>query len=226
VVDGRRKGNAYENAVARPLSEWLAPHNDSVNYRTCPVSSLLFRRRPADNDNIVTDWVGGRDLLHRPDLCFPFSVECKAWEVSFELHALFSTGAIWVWWNQAEEQARAQTRRNEELARTWPVVAPLLIFTKNRDFDYVVVPQGVAQCLNLKPHDGPSLTVDRPNREEAVVLLRLSDFVRADPARLPKLQASLREKRAEHRHRLALQQRSGTPTGSLRERLRTSSAMR
>jgi hypothetical protein len=214
VVDGRRKGNAYENAVARPLSAWLAPHHDFTNYRTCPVSALLFRRRPADNDNIVTDWIGGRDLLHRPDLCFPFSVECKAWEVSFELHALFTTGAIWTWWRQAEEQAKAQGS-----------VAPLLIFTKNRDFDYVVLSQGVAQCLNLKPHDGLCLTMERPNGE-AVVLVLLSDFVRADPALLPRLQASLQEKRVDLRHLPGLPQRSETRTDSLRGKLRTSSALR
>jgi hypothetical protein len=71
----RIKGNRFENTVARALSLWVT--DGKSYYETCPVEALLFRRKPADNDNIVTDWVGGWDLIHSPTLKFPFAVECK-----------------------------------------------------------------------------------------------------------------------------------------------------
>lgn len=167
MVDGRRKGNDYENEVARVLSAWAALDSDMTNYQTCPVDRLLFRRKPADNNNIVSDWKGGRDLIHAPTICFPFSIECKNWMVSFELSTLFRSRDIWKWWQQTQDQAVAENQ--------WP----MLVFSKNLNPDYVIIPQGAAQCLELQPFAGPCMTVQRPGASEPVVLALLSDLTRA-----------------------------------------------
>lgn len=175
MVDGRVKGNKYENAVARTLSGWVSEDDDLTNYRTCPVSELLFRRRQADNDNVVTTFVGGRDLMHKPGICFPFTVECKDWKVSFELSTLFRNGDIWKWWQQTEDQASAE-----------PGGWPLLVFSKNQNPDYAIIYEEAASCLRLKPCDGPVLAIQRPSGR-TVVLALLSDLARTHRVGLAKL---------------------------------------
>lgn len=118
----------FENLIARELTVWLCPAGDRLHYRHCPVDKLWFRRKPADNDNIVSDWTGGHDLIHRPDIAFPYSVECKdqkGWTFDGLLHR--PDALIPKWWAQAKEQAKSHR------------LLPMLVFTSPRQPCYVAV---------------------------------------------------------------------------------------
>ena len=117
MVDGRRKGNAFEVEVAYAVSNWVRPVADGWESRDMPPP---FRRRPADKDSMPTDWLGGRDLIHRPDVFFPFSVECKKYaDWSIDTLFLRPTKIQLGWWNQCVEQA-------DDIG-----LAPLLILGRN-----------------------------------------------------------------------------------------------
>jgi hypothetical protein len=167
VIDGRAKGLAFENDVCRLFSVWTAENEaDRHHYRSCPVDCLSFRRRPAENENIVTDWEGERDVIHRPGIYFPFTVECKkieGWELDGLMHS--DRWPVWGWWDQAVSQAAKNG------------LPPLLVFTRNRRKTYALIDQGTAECLTLSPVDGPILQVRR-SRTAPVALLLLSDLAR------------------------------------------------
>ena len=140
MVDGRLKGNRNENTVARELSVWVSPDLERHKFRTCPVSSLVFRRKPAANDNVVTDWVGGWDVIHSPRYAFPFCVEAKAVEGwSFDELLTARRGPLAKWWEQTKHQSAGKN--------LWP----MLIFTAKRKPDYVMVErdQGAMLSFNL-----------------------------------------------------------------------------
>lgn len=179
MIDGRAKGLAFENEICRDFSVWTASEQDRDYYRTCPVSALTFRRRPAENENIVTDWTGERDVIHQPGLYFPFSVECKkieGWELDGLMHS--DRWIVWSWWDQAVSQS------------TKNGFPPLLVFTRNRRKAYVLLNQGVAECLNLSPVDGPILEVQR-SRSVPVVLTLLSNLTRIPKKDLMKVRGDL-----------------------------------
>jgi hypothetical protein len=168
----RRKGNEFENATARVLSQWVSPRHRDF-YALCPVSKLPFRRKPADNANIVTDWVGGWDLIHSPTVAFPYAVECKA-VARCTLSQLDRAGkvGVWAWWQQAVEQAAALK------------LAPMLVFAA----------EGEAHVLTyLEHHPCPAdaarsrtaLTPDVPARCVSVLLLDDLATMAPPPAKLP-----------------------------------------
>lgn len=168
----RNKGNHYENAVARVLSGWVSAHLPPAYFEDCSLTDLLFRRKPADNDNVVTDWVGGWDLIHRPDFYFPFSVECKKAE-GWTMDHLVDGARMgpWSWWEQAVKQAGRIG------------LEPMLVFSRNLRPDYVMLTNRSATCLNPSPHAGPLLRVHSSSGLHAT-LLRLADLVVVPSSRL------------------------------------------
>lgn len=103
MVDGRRKGNGFEVEVAYAIADWLCPVSGGWKAKD---ALPPFRRRPADKDNMPTDWLGGRDLIHRPEVYFPFSVECKKY-ADWSIDTLFMkpTKVQLGWWTQCVQQA-------------------------------------------------------------------------------------------------------------------------
>lgn len=167
MVDGREKGNKYENAVCRVLSVWLFPDLDPKT----PVEHLPFRRRSTSVMPIEGHWNGAGDILHRPGLekRWPFCVECKHVE-GWTLDGLFNEKwPVWSWWAQAERQAARARRR------------PLLVCGRNRQRDYALLRAEDAACLALPK--SLVVRVERPS-QPAVVLVLLQDLVKTKVERL------------------------------------------
>jgi len=169
VRDGRVKGNVFENVVCRAISTWIVPGD----WSTCPVFALPFRRRFTDTTSLEGHWEGGGDILHRPDIEFPFAVECKDREEWGDLDQMVHNPAwkVWDYWDQARAQARLVGLR------------PILVFKRARRPANALLEQEVAQWLHLAPKDGPVLTVVRAESEPVVVAL-LDDLVRTSRSRV------------------------------------------
>ena len=159
MVDGRRKGEAFENEVCRLLSVWLVAEKYADKERFS-VYDLPFRRRSTDRMPLVGHWNGQGDILHTAGMgiAFPFCVECKS-KKGWELDGILMNPKWppWGWWEQCKKQA------------TKVVATPLLFFTRPHRRVYVVVDRETAQCLQLRPKHGPVLRVERPSGERVVV---------------------------------------------------------
>lgn len=179
VVNGRRKGNQFENEVARPISRWLAPQHTPDD---CPVYDLPFRRRSTSIMPLAGHWHGEGDLLHKPlpGIVSPFCFECKKVE-GWELDGLFGSPKwpVWKWWEQCHEQAVRAS------------LIPLMIFTRNRRSLLVMVEQWAQQKLAILPRNAPVLYASPPVtvnvHRPKVVLATLDDLVRVPLARVRKL---------------------------------------
>lgn len=172
MVDGRAKGNRYENRICRVLSRWLL----SGDWDRCPVYDLPLRRRSTSITPIEGFWHGHGDILHKPYVDnIPFAFECKDQE-GWELDGLLANTRcpVWRWWEQAKEQAVAAS------------LLPLLLFTRKRRKDYVMLDEEAMSCLQPKGRHGPVLMAKRPSGE-AVGLLLLDDLVEVPRSLVTKL---------------------------------------
>ncbi len=166
MVDGREKGNKYENAVCRVLSVWLFPDLDPKT----PIEHLPFRRRSTSVMPIEGHWNGAGDILHRPGLegRWPFCVECKHVE-GWSLDGVFGEKwPVWSWWDQAERQA---TRARKK---------PLLVCGRNRKPDIALLRAEDASWLAQRLQ---VVRVERP-KLPAVVVVLLQDLVKTKVERL------------------------------------------
>lgn len=170
MVNGKQKGDSFENAVCRALSRWFDP--------TLPekvkLADLPFRRRSTAIMPLAGHWEGNGDILHRPDLPhpWPFCVECKHVE-GWELDGILANGGwvVWTWWSQAVEQAARDS------------AVPLLVFTRNRRTLCALLHEKTARCLRIEPRNGPVLKVATP-AGESLVLARLDDLTAVPPSNL------------------------------------------
>lgn len=162
MVDGRRKGNAFEVDVAYILSDWVCPL--AGGWRASPMSPP-FRRMPADKDAYPTDWVGGRDIIHVPHVYFPFSIECKKQE-GWTIDSLLAkkTKMLLSWWEQTVAQA------------TKLGLHPMLILARNRVDTLVVFPLSIDPGLLRVP-----AYLVTTFGEDSVRAMFLSDLVKCSP---------------------------------------------
>lgn len=177
-MNGRDKGTNFENAVCRPLSQWLGQKwKPKEGFDTCPISRLPFRRRSTALVPIVGHWSGAGDILCRSDIFFPLCVEVKKWEKwSFDFMWKKGQPDPWEWWAQAEDQA-AKVEKHA-----------LLIFSRNRSFIYGMMGLETHVCLQVKPDAGPIVQVRRNTvPTETVVICRLDDLIRVPPKMLERL---------------------------------------
>jgi len=161
MKDGRNKGNRFENTVCRKLSKWYG-------YPSQRLADLPFRRRSTSIMPVEGHWRGEGDVLYRPDVAFPFAVECKkheGWELDGSLYV--PTWPIWEWWDQAQEQAG-----NARLC-------PLLVFSRNHRPIYVLLKEREATWLKLRPKHGPVVVLWRRSGE-LLVLALLDDLVETE----------------------------------------------
>lgn len=183
AVDGRNKGNKFENEIAYAISDWVVPCPNADSWRQLQVQHLPFRRRPAQCDDVATDWTGQRDLLHRPDVEFPFSIECKKIE-GWTFDGLVGDNPgwmVWEWWAQTVRQARAA------------LLYPLLVFSRNNRPPYVMISEVV--LLWAKPHMPPTAPIVLAHAPDGpVAVMDLETLVRvprSELSRLPLPQSSL-----------------------------------
>lgn len=156
MVNGRRKGNDFENEVCIALSRWVTPSSIPAKPK---LADLPFRRRSTSIMPLAGHWDGAGDILHRPSLSelWPFCVECKHVEGWSLDGALSSTWVVLEWWRQAERQARSVG------------LAPLLICGRNRRPSYAFLREGDVKCL--RP-GGPFVTIRSPDGPVVVTLLQ------------------------------------------------------
>lgn len=167
MVNGRAKGNKYENVICLALSNWLAPQymSDAVS-----VYDLPFRRRSTSIMPSEGHWHGQGDILHLPlsGIVCPFSIECKKRE-GWELDGMFNgeKWPVWKWWQQAGEQAEKGG------------LVPLMIFSRNRRENLVMLYERDALCLGVSPATGPLVRVETPRdgRKLPVVIVSLPSLV-------------------------------------------------
>lgn len=154
MVNGRRKGNDFENEVCIALSRWV----DSSIPERPKLADLPFRRRSTSIMPLAGHWDGAGDILHRPALSarWPFCVECKRVEGWTLDGALSRSWVVLEWWEQAAKQARSVG------------LAPLLICGRNRRPSYAFLREGDAKCL--RP-GGPFVTISGSSEPIVVVLL-------------------------------------------------------
>jgi hypothetical protein len=178
MVNGRNKGNNYENTICLVLSRWLDPRISPK----AKLEQLPFRRRSTSIMPLDGHWHGSGDILHRPDLDWPFCVECKKVE-GWTLDGVFLDGwPVWSWWDQTEEQAIAAG------------LAPLLICGRNHKPDYALLREGDARCLGLSELVRSSVSLRTPDGAP-LVLLQLRDLVRVAPSRLSNVSTASRSRK-------------------------------
>lgn len=177
MTNGRAKGNKYENEVCFAISRWLAPQHTPLK---ASVYDLPFRRRSTSIMPSEGHWHGQGDILHKPlpDIVCPFAFECKKRE-GWELDGMFNGDKwpVWTWWRQAEEQAEKGG------------LVPLMIFSRNRRENLVMLYERDALCLGVTPAKSPLLRIARPrsDRSPAVVVVSLPTLVTVPLARVKEL---------------------------------------
>lgn len=191
MVDGRRKGNSFEVEVAYLVADWIVPLPEGWEERGSPPP---FRRRPADKDSLPSNWLGGRDIMHHPEVWFPFSVECKNDE-DWSVDTLFvrPRASNVRWWDQCCRQA-------VDIG-----LEPLLILARARAETMVVMQE--------RTHDLLGINMGRYLRfsigASTLRMFPLADLLRVPPKTLRRLGPYLP----------ADAQTGGKNTGSLRSRL-------
>ncbi len=174
MVDGKTKGDLFENAICRFLSAWLVSE-EYADKKAFKVYDLPFRRRFTNTTPLDGHWAGEGDVLHKPGIEFALCVECKD-RKNWELDGLLANRKWppWLWWEQCKQQAeRVQLR-------------PLMFFTRPFRQVYVMLDKETAECLELQPNHGPVARVQNPTGERVVVTLaqNLADVRREAVARL------------------------------------------
>lgn len=147
------KGNGFERQVAKLLSDWAG-----VKFMRTPASGAIHNFK---DKRVVSDIVPPLSVGN-----FPFSIECKKVECSWELSVLLggTSQTIQKHWKQCVDDANQEN------------LAPLLIFSKNfrdiygvmRRVDWVTAKVDVTPRLELEVGDGFPL-----------VIFRLKDFLSA-----------------------------------------------
>ncbi|QEG13731.1 putative holiday junction resolvase [Bacillus phage vB_BspM_MarvelLand] len=164
------KGSKYELDIAKKLAAW---------------SGEQVHRVPQSGAGGAT-W--GADSRMNGDIVFPvgsknsFVYECKKRE-GWGLHNLFlGTGQIKEWWEQVVTDARRMKEHG---------MAPCLIFSKNRDKDYILIPYvpGIYGDLIMGNHPAAIQRISFDNiRKEPqyfdVILTTLEGFTSFEPAHI------------------------------------------
>lgn len=123
TFNSKKKGDTYERKTAKRLTEWWGHEF----YRT-PASGGL---RWTEDNNVAGDIVTGTNSE------FPFVIECKHREGNWTIESIMlDRHDVKNWYKQVVEDSRRVNR------------VPLLMFTRNRAEDFVMLPY--AEDLYMK----------------------------------------------------------------------------
>lgn len=146
----KQKGNDHELKVAKLLTEW-----SGQKFHRTPASGALHW--PNDK-RVVSDIVPPQTLEG-----WPFSVECKKVETSWEFNTFIegTSQTLKEHWKQCCEDAK-----REEMV-------PLLVFTKNYRDIYMMVDMKTFDILGVQADH-----LELKTWENHVVIMRFSDFLK------------------------------------------------
>lgn len=127
-INSKQKGSSFELKVAKLLTEW-----SGYEFHRTPMSGALHW---ANDNRVVSDIVPPQNLV---DEGWPFSIECKKVESSWELNTfLEGTAQFWKHWKQCLEDANREN------------MVPMLIFSKNYREIYVAIQQEIYQSMRVE----------------------------------------------------------------------------
>lgn len=133
-INSKAKGSGFELKIAKMLTKW----SGSEFHRT-PASGALHWK----NDKRVVS-----DIVPPQELDWPFSIECKKVEYSWDFSNIIKgTSTFWEHWNQANDDAN-----REEMI-------PMLVFSKNYRDTYVALQVDVFVRLFYKKEKPSYLSV-------------------------------------------------------------------
>lgn len=116
MTNGRAKGAAAENEVARMLAEWWVQLEPGCVFKRTPQSGGWSR------PDARAEFRTSGDLVTTAKH-FPFVVEVKRRERFSDQYLQGRASPVWEWWRQAQRQAAEQG----------PEAVPLLVFRRNRE---------------------------------------------------------------------------------------------
>lgn len=164
--------------VSRVLSAWVCKTDPRAN-----AEHLAFRPRSTALMPVEGHWLGKGDIVCRPQIHFPFCVECKCVEGG-KLDSILESPRwpVWDWWKQTVRQADASN----------PKLFPMLVFTRNHRGNYVMLWE--RDILSFFPvvaaQSTPNLRVSPPSEQglDRVFVCLLDAFCRwrvVDPEFFP-----------------------------------------
>lgn len=141
------KGSTYELKIAKLLTSWWG----AGTFNRAPASGALHWGR----DQRVAG-----DIVAPPEADFPFVIECKKREEWTMEHILLDIGQPKEWWAQVVTDAR----RVEKV--------PILIFSRNRAKDFIMVPYDSEMYDKLNKEDKSAMitTVSIKNIRDEIQL--------------------------------------------------------
>lgn len=146
--NGKAIGGAYERYVAKKLSAWWGEE-----FHRTPASGGLRWKQ----DNRVCG-----DIVTPPGSTFPWVVECKKRE-NWTMDSLLNGSAeVSKWWKQVTDDAERSG------------LEPMLIFTRNRQPDYVAV-KDEEDTLSMVY---PDTTIMTKINGDHVIIMRLDDYIK------------------------------------------------
>lgn len=126
-INSKQKGSSFELKVAKLLTEW-----SGQEFHRTPMSGALHW---ANDNRVISDIVPPQNLV---DEGWPFSIECKKVESSWELNTFVEgTAQFWKHWKQCQDDANRES------------MIPMLVFSKNYRDTYVAITQSTYHTLNL-----------------------------------------------------------------------------
>lgn len=145
--NGKAIGGAYERYVAKKLSAWWGEE-----FHRTPASGGLRWKQ----DNRVCG-----DIVTPPGSTFPWVVECKKRE-NWTMDSLLNGSAeVAKWWKQVTDDAERSG------------LEPMLIFTRNRQPDYVAVKDEEDTFSMIYP----DTTIMTKINGDHVIIMRLDDLI-------------------------------------------------
>ena len=127
IKNPKEKGNNFERKIAKKLSDW-----SGVKFMRTPMSGAIHNFK---DKRVVSDIVPPLSIGN-----FPFSIECKNVNCSWEFSGIIDGTSITLekHWDQCVKDAEQES------------LLPLLIFTKNYRQVYSVLEKEVFDKFNLK----------------------------------------------------------------------------
>lgn len=159
MANSRNKGNAFEKDVCLLLSSWMLGKTVKKQ-RDC-----VFRRQTTTVMPASGHWEGAGDLLHAPDVRWPFCAELKkqeGWNFDGAWRSPF-TWTVSAWWQQARDQS--------DIAGKFP----LLIFSGNNRPIYCMLRCDVWK--RLEGNAGTRLSFVPERYAPPVCVVTLADFL-------------------------------------------------